>query len=180
MHPREIRALALGDARALLLQMRDAARHVLALEADEIDALAVLREELADGLARIGRLEQLDVPDARRQDGVQEAEFLRLPARVHLEAEEPRVSLDRFVHVLHHHRQLYDVAKHALSSFIAGQRSRRNRRGGSPGHAREHTTWALGQVASQTRRERPGSPRRMWVYVEGCPGAVSYTHLTLP
>ena len=30
---------------------------------------------------------------------------------------------------------------------------------------------ALGQVASQTRRERAGSPRRTWVYVEGCQGA---------
>src|SRR5439155_4881278 len=31
-------------------------------------------------------------------------------------------------------------------------------------------TLALGQVASQTRRERVGSSRRTWVYVEGLPG----------
>src|SRR5258705_4896829 len=30
---------------------------------------------------------------------------------------------------------------------------------------------ALGQVASETRRERAGSPRRTRVYVEGCQGA---------
>jgi hypothetical protein len=105
---------------------------VLALEADEVHSLTVAGEELPDGLLRIGRLEQLDVADARRQDRVQEAELLRLSALVHLEAEEARVPLDRLVHVLHHHRQLDDVAKHALSSFIAGQRSHRNRRGDPP------------------------------------------------
>src|SRR6185369_9142868 len=80
VYPRQVLALAVGDARALLLQVRHAARHVLALEADEVDALAVLREELADRLGRIGRLQQLDMPDARRQDSVQEAELLGLPA----------------------------------------------------------------------------------------------------
>ena len=37
-----------------------------------------------------------------------------------------------------------------------------------PAQRNGHLAPALGQVASQTRPERVGSPRRTWVYVEGC------------
>src|SRR5213083_454012 len=89
VHPRDVRTRAV-HLHAVRPQLRHRARHVGALEADQIDALAALREELADGLAGIRRLQQLDVADARGQDGVLEAEALRGVAPVHEEAEEPR------------------------------------------------------------------------------------------
>src|SRR5713226_5597714 len=95
-----------GDVRAAsvdpdpgLLQALDAPRNVVALEAHEIDAFAVLGEETADRFVRVGRLQQLDVADPRREDRVLEPE----------EAAEP---LDRGVQVSHHDRQLDDVAQH--------------------------------------------------------------------
>jgi len=82
VHPGEVRARAV-DLHAGSAQLRDGAGHVGALEADEIDALAALAQKPADGPVGIGRLQQLDVTDARRQDGVLEAEALRAVAPVH-------------------------------------------------------------------------------------------------
>src|SRR5687768_15006848 len=94
MHPRDLRA-AVVHAHALVLEVLHAAGNVLGLEADEIDALALLREELADGLVGIRRLHQLDVARADRQDRVLEAELLGLAPLVHGEPEELAVALDR-------------------------------------------------------------------------------------
>src|SRR2546428_6454965 len=108
-----------GDVRAAsvdpdpgLLQALDAPRNVVALEAHEIDAFAVLGEETADRFVRVGRLQQLDVADPRREDRVLEPELLRLRAMVNLEPEEAAEPLDRGVQVSHHDRQLDDIAQH--------------------------------------------------------------------
>src|SRR5256712_7967578 len=108
-----------GDVRAAsvdpdpgLLQALDAPRNVVALEAHEIDAFAVLGEEPADRFVRVGRLQQLDVADPRREDRVLEPELLRLRAMVNLEPEEAAEPLDRGVQVSHHDRQLDDIAQH--------------------------------------------------------------------
>src|SRR5262249_58657061 len=111
MHPGDVRAAPV-DAHAGLLEPLDAARDVLTLEADEIDALAVLGQEAADRLVRIGRLQELDVADARRQDRILEAELLRLAAVMHRQAEEAREALDRGLDVTHHDGQLDDVTQH--------------------------------------------------------------------
>src|SRR5713226_8119399 len=100
------------DLDALLAQILYRAGNIAALEAHQIDALAVLGEELADRLARVGGLEQLDVPDARGQDRVEEAEPLGLPARVHLVAEELLVALDGRFQIPHDDGQLYHVPQH--------------------------------------------------------------------
>src|SRR5262249_9055905 len=111
MHPGDVGAPAV-DARARLLQALDAAGNVLALEAHEVDALAVLGQEAADRLVQIGRLQELDVADARRQDRILEAELLRLAAVMHRQAEEAREALDRGLDVTHHDGQLDDVTQH--------------------------------------------------------------------
>src|SRR5678815_3132377 len=86
MHPGHVLAAAV-DADAGLLQALDASRDVLALEADEVDALAVLGQKAADRFVRIGRLQKLDVADASREDRVLESEFLGLGAVVHFQPE---------------------------------------------------------------------------------------------
>src|SRR5262249_46173566 len=111
VHPGDVGAAAV-DARARLFQTLDAAGNVLALETHEVDALAVLGQEAADRLVRIGRLQELDVADARRQDRVLEAELLRLAAVVHLQAEESREPLDRSLDITHRDGQLDDVTQH--------------------------------------------------------------------
>src|SRR5205823_10668561 len=93
MQPRDVVPPCI-DLDALVTQILHRAGNVTALEAHEVDALAVRGEEIPDRLARVGGLEQLDVPDARGEDGVEEAGRLGLPARVHFEAEELRVALD--------------------------------------------------------------------------------------
>src|SRR5262245_2747438 len=108
MHPGDVGAPAV-DARARLLQALDAAGNVLALEAHEVDALAVLGQEAADRLVRIGRLQELDVADARRQDRILEAELLRLAAVMHRQAAESRVPLDRRLDVTHYEGESEDV-----------------------------------------------------------------------
>src|SRR6266850_8354213 len=90
----------------------DAPRNVLALEADQIDALAVLGQEAADRLVGIGRLQELDVADARREDRVLESELPGLGAMMDLQPEETREPLDRGVQVAHHDGQLDDVTQH--------------------------------------------------------------------
>src|SRR5215475_637145 len=85
---------AVVDARALRPEVSDAAGNVLGLEAHEVHALAVPREELAHRLGGIGRLQQLDVADTGGQDRVLEAELGRFTASVHGEAEELRVPID--------------------------------------------------------------------------------------
>ena len=99
MHPRDVLVRAVVHLHAVRPEALDAPGDVLALEADEVNALAVLREKAPDGLGRIGRLEQLDVADPRRQDRVLEAELLGLRAVMNAEPEDPRVPLDRRVEV---------------------------------------------------------------------------------
>src|SRR5688572_21682060 len=77
MDPRDV-GPPVVDARALLLEMLHAARDVLRLEADEVDAFALLREELTHRFGGICGLHQLDVPGTEGQDGVLEPELLRL------------------------------------------------------------------------------------------------------
>src|SRR2546426_516512 len=91
----------------------DAPRNVLALEAHEIDAFTVLGEEAADRLVRLGRLQELDVADPRRQDRVLEPELLGLRAVMHREPEEALEPLDRGVQIAHDDRQLDDITQHA-------------------------------------------------------------------
>src|SRR5262249_57173948 len=62
VHPGDVGAAAV-DARARLLQTLDAAGNVLTLETHEVDALAVLGQEAADRLVRIGRLHVLHCSD---------------------------------------------------------------------------------------------------------------------
>src|SRR5262249_53317175 len=113
MDPGDVRPWAV-HASAVGPQLRHRSRNVLALESDEIDALAVLGQEAADRLVGIGRLEQLDVADARGQDRVLESERLGLVAPVPAEAEELREPLDRLVQIAHDHRQLHHVTQHGL------------------------------------------------------------------
>jgi hypothetical protein len=110
MHPGDVRAAAV-DTDAGLLQALDAGRNVLALAADEIDAFAVLGQEAADRLVRIGRLQELDVTDTRRQDRVLESELLGLRAMMDLQAEEPGEALDRGLDVAHEDGQLDAIAQ---------------------------------------------------------------------
>src|SRR5438128_4397676 len=111
MHPGHVVAPAV-DADAGLLQALDASRDVLALEAHEVDAFAVLGEEAADRFVRIGRLQELDVADTRRQDRVLESELLGVRSVMYFQTEEPGEALDRGVEIAHHDRQLDDVAQH--------------------------------------------------------------------
>src|SRR5262245_6822669 len=77
MHPGHVLPTAV-DADAGRLEPLDAAGDVLALEAHEIHALAVLGQEAADGLVRVGRLQELDVADPGRENRVLESELLGL------------------------------------------------------------------------------------------------------
>src|SRR5437879_7937891 len=86
-------------------------------------ALAVLGQEAASRLVGIGRLQQLDVADPRRQDRVLEAELLGLRTMVHLEAEEAGEPFDRRVQVSHDDGQLYDVAQHGAPPWDGRARS---------------------------------------------------------
>src|SRR5574341_298656 len=118
MHPGDVPVRAVVHLHAVRPQALDAPRDVLALEADEIDALAVAGEEAADRRRRIRRLEQLDVADPGGQDRVLEAELLRLRAAVDGQAEEPRVARDRGLQVPHDDRQLDDVAQHGSPPWV--------------------------------------------------------------
>src|SRR5256886_15828257 len=97
MDPGDVLARPVVDADAVRLELLDAAENVPALEADEVDALAVLLEEAPDRLGRVRRLQELDVADPRRQDRVLESEFLRLPAGVARQPEELPEPPDRGV-----------------------------------------------------------------------------------
>src|SRR2546422_8846514 len=66
MDPGDVLARPVVDADAVRLELLDAAEDVPALEADEVDALAVLLEEAPDRLGRVRRLQELDVADPRR------------------------------------------------------------------------------------------------------------------
>ena len=110
MHPGDVLVPAVIDLDAVLPEALDARGDVLALEADQVDALAVPGEEPAHGLRGVRRLEQLDVADAGRQDRVLEAELLGLRAAVDRQAEDARVPLDGRVEVPDDDRQLHDVA----------------------------------------------------------------------
>src|SRR3989441_11995070 len=120
MHPGHVVAPAV-DAGAGLLQALDASRDVLALEAHEVDAFAVLGEEAADRLVRIGRLQELDVADPRRQDRVLESELLGLRSVMYFQSEEAGEALDRGVEIAHHDGQLDDVAQHGDSPPYDGR-----------------------------------------------------------
>src|ERR1700682_5348501 len=111
MQPRDVVSAGI-DLDALLTQTFHRAGNIAALEAHQIDALAVLGEELADRLSRVGRLEQLDVSDARGQDRIEEAELLGLPPLVYFQAKELRVALDGRLQIPHDDGQLYHVPEH--------------------------------------------------------------------
>src|SRR6185369_9936028 len=111
VHPGQILARAV-HLHAVAPQLLHRPGHVLALEPHQVDALAVLGQEASDGLVGIGRLHQLDVADAGRQDGVLEAELLGLAPLVDLQAEQLRVALHGGVQVTHHDRQLDHVTQH--------------------------------------------------------------------
>src|SRR5947208_1083449 len=112
MNPGDLPAGSVVDPDALRLESLDAPLDVMTLEADEVDALAVLLEEAPDRLGRVRRLQELDVPDPGRQNRVLESELLGLAPVMHVEAEDFREPLDRDVEVPHDHRQLDDVTQH--------------------------------------------------------------------
>src|SRR6266571_3434938 len=111
VHPGDVLARAV-DPHPVAAQLRDRVGDVPALEPDEVDTLAVLREKAADGLGGIGRLHQLDVADPGGQDGVLEPELLGLAAVVDLQPEQPGEARHRLVQVPHDDRQLDDVSQH--------------------------------------------------------------------
>src|SRR5262245_18384607 len=115
MDPGDV-GLGAVDAHAFGPEPGDCAGDLLALEADEIDALAVLVEEASARLRGIARLQQLDVPDPRRQDRVLEPELLRLAPMVDLQPEQLREPLRRLVQIPDHDRQLDHVSQHGGSS----------------------------------------------------------------
>src|SRR5262249_48643090 len=100
---------------------------------------ALLREELAHRLVRVGGLHQLDVAGSQRQDRGLEAELLRLAALVHAEAEELRVALDRGLEVADAHADLRGGAAQLLHQPLS-----------------EPTT-----LTNDTHS--PGAPPRLWV-----------------
>src|SRR5262245_40409906 len=111
VHPGEVLARAV-HLHTVGAQLLDRPGDVLALEADQVDALAVLGQEAPDRLVGVRRLHQLDVADPRGEDRVLEAELLGLAPVVDLEPEQLRVALHRGVQVAHHYRQLDDVTQH--------------------------------------------------------------------
>src|SRR5204862_6819453 len=110
VHPGGVLVRAVIDLDAVLPEALDARADVLALEVDQVDALAVSGEEPAHGLRGVRRLEQLDVADSGRQDRVLEAELLGLRAAVDRQAEDARVALDGRAAVPDDHRPLHAVA----------------------------------------------------------------------
>src|SRR5260370_27765024 len=111
MDPGDVRLRAV-DAGTVRAQLGDGPGDVLALESDQVDAFAVLVEEAADGLGRIGRLQELDVADACGQDRVLEAELLGLAALVEPQPEQLGEVRDRLGQILHHDGQLDHVSQH--------------------------------------------------------------------
>src|SRR5688500_3711008 len=107
MHPGDVGARAV-HLRAAGAQLPDGARNVGALEANEVDTLTAPREEPADGLAGIGRLEQLDVTGAERQDRVTEAEVFGFAPAMLAQSEQPRVPGGRRIEIADDDGQLDD------------------------------------------------------------------------
>ena len=95
MNPGDLPARSVIDPYALRLESLDAPLDVMTLEADEVDALAMLFEETPDRLGRVRRLQELDVPDPGRQNRVLESKLLGLAPVMHVEAEDSREPLDR-------------------------------------------------------------------------------------
>src|SRR5688572_16369088 len=138
MHPGDVRARAV-DLGTVGAELPHRAGNVGALEADEIDTLPAPLQEATDGLRRIGRLEELDVADAGREDGVAEPEALGVAPAVNLEVEQAREARGGRVQVSHHDGQLDDVTQHDVSSH---------------GTSVKRPSW-LGEIEPRAARERP-------------------------